>query len=199
MIALSDSNRQIAAGGSASAAFLGCFFGLGLVWWLSLVAALAVFGAVMMIVERRKPPTEEFVMPGVTQAELADAIDRLTQASAQMRRLAISAKGDDKAEFNRMAKLFEAIRSHHSADPTDYQHTRRFLRQDLPRIVQTAEGYMELKNKASGANKDRVEALGERIRSFTPVLEKIDQACLENDFLALEVQVEVLGDQLETR
>ncbi len=199
MIALSDNNRQIVAGVVASAMFLSCFFGLGLVWWLSLIAGLMVFAAVMLIVERRKPPTEEFVFGSVTKAELSEAIDLLTQASARMRRLALGASGDDKTEFSSMAKLFEAIRGHHTRDPLDYQHTRRFIRHDLPRIVDTAESYAELKKMASGQNRDRVEALGARIRSFTPVLEKIDQACLENDFLALEVQVEVLGDQLETR
>lgn len=98
-----------------------------------------------------------------------------------------------------MAGLFEAIRGHHTRDPRDYRHTRRFIRHEMPRIVDTAEAYLDLDGKASGRNRDRVEALGARIRGFTPVLEKIDQACLENDFLALEVQVDVLGEQLERR
>jgi 5-bromo-4-chloroindolyl phosphate hydrolysis protein len=169
------------------------------VWWLSLIAGVMVFAASLLIVERRKLPTEDYIVDGVSKAELSEAIDLLTQASGRMRRLALAATGDDKTEFNSMAKLFEAIRGHHTRDPRDYQHTRRFIRHDLPRIVDTAESYAELKKRASGKNRDRVEALGTRIRNFTPVLEKIDQACLENDFLALEVQVEVLGDQLETR
>ena len=194
-----DGARQIVAGLGASAAFLGAFFGLSLVWWLALLLAVPVYGALLLIVERKPPPEEIRVADGVSEADLTAAIDALTAASSRMRRLAMGATGPDKAQFSRMAELFEAIRGHHTKDPTDFRHTRRFIRHDLPRIVQTSEQYVELGKKASGTNRERLELLGERIRSFTPVLEKIDQACLENDFLALEVQVEVLGDQLETR
>ena len=196
---MSDGNRQIAAGLGASAAFLGSFFGLSLVWWLALIIGVVVYAALLLVIQRRPPATEDYVADGVTRADLNVAIDALTQASARMRKLALSANGPDKGEFSKMAKLFEAIRGHHSEDPRDFRHTRRFIRHDLPRIVDTAERYMKLDRKASGDNRDRVEALGAQIRSFTPVLEKIDQACLENDFMALEVQVEVLGDQLGSR
>jgi len=185
---LPETQRQVVAGGAASLVFLGSFFGLSLVWWLSVVLALAVFAAVLLIVGRRK-----------TRADLNQAIDALTGASARMRRLAMGARGADRQHFTRMAELFEAIRGHHQEDPRDYRHTRRFIRHDLPRIVDTAEKYVDLARKATGENRERVATLGERIRSFTPVLEKIDQACLENDFMMLEVQVDVLGHQLEAR
>jgi len=196
---LPETQRQVVAGGAASLVFLGSFFGLSLVWWLSVVLALAVFAAVLLIVGRRKPPAEEYVADGVTRADLNQAIDALTGASARMRRLAMGARGADRQHFTRMAELFEAIRGHHQEDPRDYRHTRRFIRHDLPRIVDTAEKYVDLARKATGENRERVATLGERIRSFTPVLEKIDQACLENDFMMLEVQVDVLGHQLEAR
>lgn len=196
---LPETGRQIVAGLAASAVFLGAFFGLNLVWWMSLIIAVPVYVAVFFIVGRRPPPTEEFVIDGVSRAELTNAINAITDASKRMRALALGASGNDKSEFQRMASLFEAIRGHHLKDPRDFRHTRRFIRHDLPRIVDTAERYLDLDKKATGANRDRVDALGERIRSFTPVLEKIDQACLENDFMALEVQVDVLGQQLDSR
>lgn len=196
---LPESGRQIAAGGAGAAAFLGAFFGLNLVWWIALIAAAAVFGAMLMIIQRKPEAAEEMVTDGVSRAELTGAINAITDASKKMRALALSANGADKAEFQKMAGLFEAIRGHHIRDPRDYRHTRRFIRHDLPRIVDTAERYVDLDKRASGENRERVKVLGDRIRSFTPVLEKIDQACLENDFMALEVQVEVLGDQLESR
>ncbi|MEM7686517.1 MAG: 5-bromo-4-chloroindolyl phosphate hydrolysis family protein, partial [Pseudomonadota bacterium] len=191
---LPEAARQIAAGIVAALVFLGLFFALQLVWWIALVGAVGVFAAALLIIERRPEATEEMVVDGVSRAELTGAINAITEASKRMREIALSASGDDKTEFQRMASLFEAIRGHHIKDPRDYRHTRRFIRHDLPRIVDTAERYVELNKKATGGNRDRVQSLGDRIRSFTPVLEKIDQACLENDFMALEVQVEVLGD-----
>ncbi|MEM7211951.1 MAG: 5-bromo-4-chloroindolyl phosphate hydrolysis family protein [Pseudomonadota bacterium] len=196
---LPETGRQIAAGGAGALAFLGTFLGLKLVWWIALIAAAAVFAAMLLIIQRKPEATEEMVADGVSRAELTGAINAITEASKKMRQLALAATGEDKVEFQKMASLFEAIRGHHIRDPRDYRHTRRFIRHDLPRIVDTAERYVELDKKATGGNRDRVEALGDRIRGFTPVLEKIDQACLENDFMALEVQVEVLGDQLESR
>ena len=161
--------------------------------------AMATTVAILLIVERKTPETEEMVADGISRAELTGAINAITAASSKMRQLATAARGDDRGEFQKMAKLFEAIRAHHIKDPRDYHHTRTFIRHDLPRIVDTAERYVDLDKRASGENRDRVDALGEQIRSFTPVLEKIDQACLENDFMALEVQVEVLGEQLGKR
>ncbi len=196
---LPESGRQIVAGGAGAVAFLGAFLGLNLVWWIALIAAGAVFGAMLLIIQRKPRSTEELVTDGVSRAELTGAINAITDASKKMRALALSSNGADKAEFQKMAGLFEAIRGHHIRDPRDYRHTRRFIRHDLPRIVDTAERYVDLDKRASGENRERVKVLGDRIRSFTPVLEKIDQACLENDFMALEIQVEVLGDQLESR
>ncbi|MEL6475804.1 MAG: 5-bromo-4-chloroindolyl phosphate hydrolysis family protein [Pseudomonadota bacterium] len=198
-MALAETPRQILAGLAASATFLGTFFGLHLVWWLALAFGLAVFAAFLLIVPRKKGLEEIDIGDGINAAELKAGIEALTEAAARMRKLALSATGDDKAEFSRMAKLFEAIRSHHSDDPKDFKHTRRFIRHDLPRLVDTAERYMQLGRKASGTNRDRVAALGSQIRGFVPVLEKIDQACLENDFLALEVEVDVLSGQLDRR
>ena len=40
---------------------------------------------------------------------------------------------------------------------------------------------------------DRLEPLKKRMEAFVPALEKIDAACLENDFPALESQVEALA------
>ncbi|MEL6998626.1 MAG: 5-bromo-4-chloroindolyl phosphate hydrolysis family protein [Pseudomonadota bacterium] len=196
---LPEAARQIAAGIAGGLAFLGLFFGLTLVWWIALGGAVGVFAAALLIIERKPEAAEEMVADGVSRAELTGAINAITDASKRMRQLALAATGDDKAEFQKMAGLFEAIRGHHIKDPRDYRHTRRFIRHDLPRIVDTAERYVDLDKKATGENRERVTVLGDRIRSFTPVLEKIDQACLENDFMALEVQVEVLGDQLESR
>ena len=69
--------------------------------------------------------------------------------------------------------------------------------------IETASGQALEEDRASleamarGAQRERLREVGQRIRSFEPVIEKIDQACLENDFMALEVQVDVLATQMD--
>lgn len=193
---LADGPRQVVAGLAAAAGFLGLFFGLGLAWWLALLGGLAVWAAGLLIVERRAPPAEVMVADGVSQAEFAEAINLLTGGAARVRRLVPRATGPDRALFSRMAELLEAIRGHHVADPGDYRITRRFLRHDLGRMIESAETYVDLAGRSSGVGEERLAGLAERIHGYVPVLEKVDQACLDNDLTALEVQVEVLSEQL---
>ena len=192
---MSRLNRLLVAGMAAAGMFLGADVGLLLVWWLAGLLSLGVFVALRLIIADRPPAVGAWS----TEADLQVGIDALTAAPAQMLQLATRASEIDRAEFKKMAALFDAIRTHHSSDPKDYRHTRRFIRHDLPRIVDTSAKYLDLSDKASGDNRARADALGQRIRGFTPVLEKIDQACLDNDFLAPEVQVEVLSEQLKSR
>lgn len=196
---LPEGIRQIVAGVVSSAVFLVGFLVLQLVWWVALIAAAAVFFAMLLIIRKKPPPEQDYAAAGVTVGDLKDAIAILSDAAARMRQLATRATETDAEEFRTMAELFEAIQGHHSRDPSDYRHTRRFIRSEIPRILETSEAYVDLASRARGGNMARVEALGERIRSFAPVLEKIDQACLENDFMSLEVQVKVLGTRLQSR
>lgn len=190
--------RQALAGTAAAGAFLGLYAGAALAWWAAVLAGLAVYSAVLLIVEAERPAAPALAS-GVTDAELREAIDRLTDAAARVRAAALKARGPEKTTFRRLAELLEAIRGHHIADRRDFRHTRPFIRTQLERMVGAIEGYVDLDARARGANRERLEDVRERIEGFVPALEKIDQACLENDFVALEVQVEVLGEQLERR
>ncbi|MEO1471595.1 MAG: 5-bromo-4-chloroindolyl phosphate hydrolysis family protein [Pseudomonadota bacterium] len=191
---LTPLGRQVVAGTASALAFLGLYLALGLAWWLALGGAIAVQVAVLMLVEAREPglPAGD----GIDDEELRAAVNRLTEAASRLRAATLKARGPQKQTFRRMAELVEAIRGHHVADRRDFRHTRPFVNTTLGRMVASVEGYLELDSKARGANRERLEALSERIEGFVPVLERIDQACLENDFIALEVEVEVLGDQL---
>ncbi|MEO0821799.1 MAG: 5-bromo-4-chloroindolyl phosphate hydrolysis family protein [Pseudomonadota bacterium] len=191
--------RQVVAGLAAAGAFLGLFYGLTLAWWIALLAGVGVFAAAMLLIEPTRPPAQVYVADGVTEADLRAAIARLSEAAGRLKRAAEGAGGKDGALFASMAERVEAIRSHHQQDPRDFRHSRPFINTALGQMVEAVEGYASLAAKARGANRARLGELRGQIEGFLPALEKIEQACLENDFTALEVQVEVLGDQLARR
>jgi len=198
LITLPPLLRQAIAGTAAAAVFLALFFGSALAWWVSLLGGGSVYLAVLMLTDPIAP--EPTVGPdGVSDDDIRAAVDRLTAAAVRLRAAALKARGPEKTTFKRMAELVEAIRGHHLADRRDYRHTRSFINTSLDRMVESVEGYVELDAKARGQNRERLGEVRERIEGFVPALEKIDQACLENDFMALEVQVEVLDEQLQRR
>ena len=197
---LPDPLRHLAAGLAAAAAYLILFFSLSLVLWAAIAGALTVYAATLLLVRRRPPPAERMLAEDVSEADLNIAVAALIKASD-----AIEALEDrdpparDRGIFRRMAAALRRIARHHQQDPRDLRHTRRFLRHDLPRMVETAEAYVDLAGRAGGAEAARLSDLSKRIHGFAPVLDRIERACLENDFMRLEVEAEVLSEQLARR
>ncbi len=192
-----DGPRQILAALLASAVFLALFLPAGLVWWAALgLAALAYF-ALLLAIPRRKPMAEVMLTNEVSAADVARATDALTNAAFRMNEAAKLAPAADRGGLNDMSGHLTSIRELIKADPSDYRQTRQFISFFLPQIVATVEAYVALARLSLGGNADRLAELGGTIRGFVPVVAKIDQACLENDFAALEAQVFALQFQLK--
>lgn len=196
---LREEHRQIVAGLGSALAFLLVFFGLNLVVWFALGAALVVYVAILLLIRRAPPPSERYLAEGVTEADLDTALAALGEAAGRLARLEGRQPPPDIGLFAKMAETIERIRSHHERDAQDLRHTRRFLRHDLPRLVETSESYVDLSERAVATNGRRLGDLAARIRSYAPALERIEQACLENDFHKLDVETEVLSEQLAHR
>lgn len=194
---LPDGPRQILAALVAAGAFLGLYFGLSLVWWLALGLAVVVYGALLLVIGRRTPADEIMLGARVSAADLANASAALSQSAARLSNAAERAPEADRAEIEAMAGHLRSIRDKVASDPEDFRNTRRFLTSYLPHLVTTVEGYADLARQAKGSNAERLAAIRQNITEFGPVLERIDQACLENDFAALEVQVDVLATQMK--
>ena len=96
-----------------------------------------------------------------------------------------------------MSRHLTSIRELIKSDPRDYRQTRQFISYFLPQIVTTVEAYVALAKLAQGGNAARLVELGGTIKGFVPVVAKIDQACIDNDFAALEAQVFALQFQLK--
>lgn len=196
---LPDPLRHLAAGAAAAAAFLTLFFGLLLHALAAGVGALAVYGAMLLIIQRRPPPAERMLTDDVSEADLSEAVALMTRAADALESLGPRAPARDRALLDALAASLRRIAEHHRQDPRDLKHTRRFLRHDLGRIVETAAAYVDLAGRAAPADAPRLEALSTLIHGFAPAFERIERACLENDFMRLEVEAEVLSDQLAAR
>lgn len=196
---LDEPLRQLVAGLLASAAFLFFYFPLALVLWAAAALALLVYGGALIAIGRRPPPARRWLADGVSEADLNAALMALREAARRLERADAAAPAPQRGDYAALARLVERIAGHHRRDPTDLKHTRRFVRHDLPRMVETVEGYVDLSRRAAGVEPERLAELGRMIAVYRPALEKIDRACLENDFAALEIETEVLSEQLVRR
>lgn len=194
---LFEGPRQALAGSVAAVAFLGMFFGFHLVWWISFIAAALVFVAVLLIVER-KPDANEVILTGrTTEADIREAGKIMAHAVKRLE-TAADRLGDGKDDtIQAMLDHLRSIRSQVLADPEDYRRARRFITSYLAHMVDTVEQFAELSAKSRGRHETRLAPLSTMIEDFVPALEKIDTACLENDFAGLEAQVEALAAQMK--
>ncbi|MEM1266178.1 MAG: 5-bromo-4-chloroindolyl phosphate hydrolysis family protein [Pseudomonadota bacterium] len=195
-MALSDGLRQGLAAAVAAGVFLGLYFGLLLVWWLALLLAVVVYFALILVVPRRRPLEEIVVGERVTAADLDAADQLLTDAATRIGRAAAIAPAETQGDLEGMALHLTSIRDQIARDATDFRRTRSFIHHHLPKMVTSVETYVDLASRSQGAAHTRLHDLGQRIRNFRTVVEKIDDACLENDVAALEAEVDALGVQM---
>lgn len=196
-MSLPDGPRQILAALLASAAFLALFLMYDLVWWLALGLATLIYAALLMLIPRRRPLTEVMLSDQVSAQDIIRATDALTNAAFRLNEAAKEAPPADRAGLADMSRRLSSIRELIRSDPKDYRQTKQFISYFLPLIVTTVESYVGLARLAQGGNETRLAELGAVIKGFVPVVQKIDQACIENDFTELEAQVSALQFQLK--
>ena len=194
---VSDGPRQIIAALLASAVFLALFLPASLVWWAALGLAAVVYFALLLLIPRRPPLQEVMVGDQVSALDIARATAALTSAITRIDAADKAAPKGNALDLPDMSRHLASIRDLIKADPTDYRQTRQFISYFLPIIVTTVESYVGLAKLAQGENAARLAELGTMIKGFVPVVQKIDQACIENDFAALEAQVSALQFQLK--
>ncbi len=194
---LPDGPRQIVAGLLAGVVFLLLFLGVPLVWWAALGLSALAYAAFLIIIRKRPPASEVMVAERVTKADLDAAAASLALAGARLRVASEAAPAADRTDLAGMADNVLSIRDLILSDPNDYRLAKPFVGFYLPRIVETVESYVSLAKLARGEQSARLAELGERIKSFAPVVRKIDRACLDNDLAALESEVDALGFQMK--
>ena len=148
----------------------------------------------------RRRPTPVVPLPeGVKRSDFNLAIERLQIGAARLRAAIAKAPPSDEPLFGRMADLLDQIQAHHVANPNHVTLTRTFIRHTLVRIIEAVGEYIDLTGRAGPDQSERLAEISGAFDGFVPVLEKIDQACLDNDLTQLEINVEVLNEQLDRR
>lgn len=191
---LPDGTRQVVAGLLAAGVFLGAYFGLLLEWFVALGLGIVAYGALLLVIGRRTPLEEIVLSDRVSAADIAKAGTMLDDAARRVGRVAV---GEDKAMLAEMQGHLVSIRDQIARDPADYRSAQRFIVSYLPRMVANVETYADLARRASGPARDRLPGLRSGIAAYGQVVARIDQACLENDFNALEAEVDALAFQLK--
>lgn len=196
-MSLRDGPRQMLAAFLAIIGFLALFFAANLVWWLALGLAIVAYGAFLLLIPRRPLLGEVMLSEHVTAQDIAQAVAALTSAAARVNAAAAVAPVADRDELVQMAHHLTSICTLIKADPRDYRTTRQFITYFLPLMVSAVESYVSLAKMAQSGNAARIAELGSMIKGFGPVVRKIDQACIENDFTTLESELSALQFQLK--
>lgn len=191
---LPDGPRQIIAALLAAGVFLGAYFGLLLAWFVALGLAVVAYGALLLVIARRTPLEEIVLSDRVSAADIAQAGQILEDAA---RRIGRAAVGEDKQALAEMQAHLVSIRAQIADDPADYRSAHRFITFYLPKMVANVEAYANLSARATGEARSRLGPLRDGITAYAQVVARIDQACLENDFKALESEVDALAFQLK--
>lgn len=196
-MALPDGVRQIMAALLAAGVFLGLYFGVLLEWFVALGLAVATYAGLLLMIPRRRPLSEIVLSDRVSAADIAAATRALTEAARRIGRCAEEAPVEDRPPLSDMVAHLTSLCTQIAEDPADYRAAHRFITSYLPRMVENVEKYVALAARAQGPARDRLSSLRDGILAYGQVVARIDQAGLENDFRALEAEVEALGFQLK--
>lgn len=167
--------------------------------WMPLVMGLVTYLVMLSTFWPRRRTRRAPLPDGVDGEEFKLAMERMSIGAKRLRREIADAPAADQRLIDEMADLIDRIRDHHEANPGHFTLTRRFIRHSLSRMIEAVIDYVALHKRAGPDQQTRMDEIAAELRSFLPALERVDQACLENDLDALQISVEVLNDQLDRK
>lgn len=193
---LPDGPRQIIAALLAAGVFLALYFGAKLLWLVAFPLAAVAYGAFLLIIRRRRLLSEVVLSDRVTAADIAAGQAALDEALRRLAR-AEAADAELKDDLAALGVELRSIRTQIGDDPADFRIARRFIVSFLPKLIGNVESYVSLSAAATGPARDRLAPLRDGIRAYRPIVARIAQAGLENNFRALESEIDALGIQLK--
>lgn len=193
---LPDGPRQIIAALLAAGVFLALYFGAKLLWLVAFPLAAVAYGAFLLIIRRRRLLSEVVLSDRVTAADIAAGQAALDEALRRLAR-AEAADAELKDDLAALGVELRSIRTQIGDDPADFRIARRFIVSFLPKLIGNVESYVSLSAAATGPARDRLAPLRDGIRAYRPIVARIAQAGLENNFRALEAEIDALGIQLK--
>ena len=193
---LPDGPRQIIAALLAAGVFLALYFKAKLLWLVAFPLAAVAYGAFLLIIRRRRLLSEVVLSDRVTAADIAAGQAALDEALRRLAR-AEAADAELKDDLAALGVELRSIRTQIGDDPADFRIARRFIVSFLPKLIGNVESYVSLSAAATGPARDRLAPLRDGIRAYRPIVARIAQAGLENNFRALEAEIDALGIQLK--
>ena len=193
---LPDGPRQIIAALLAAGVFLALYFGAKLLWLVAFPLAAVAYGAFLLIIRRRRLLSEVVLSDRVTAADIAAGQAALDEALRRLAR-AEAADAELKDDLAALGVELRSIRTQIGDDPADFRIARRFIVSFLPKLIGNVESYVSLSAAATGPARDRLAPLRDGIRAYRPIVARIAQAGLENNFRAMEAEIDALGIQLK--
>lgn len=200
MLKLKELWRQLLAGLLASGGFMAAYLGANLIWWAALLIGVAVYIAALLLIERAPEDEEVFVHANLTQADVNAAVEQCKQAAQALRKASRTNRidADTATALERMAQLVDEIAVNYGQDPRDLKHSRSFVNNHLPKMMDAVNNYVSLSERTvSEQSQTRLLHVGAKLQGYVPHLQIIHDACLENDFEKLELETSVLGDVMK--
>lgn len=194
---LPDGPRQVLAALLAGGVFLALYFPASLEWFAALPLAALAYAAFLLLIRRRRPLEEVVLSDRVTAADIAAGQAALDEALRRLAKAESRADPDLKDDLAALAEDLRSIRTQIGDDPADFRIARRFIVNFLPKLVENVENYVSLAAVATGDARARLGPLRDGIRAYRPAVARIAQAGLENNFRALESEIDALGFQLK--
>lgn len=188
---LRETTRQIVAGGASSVAFVTLFSASHFALWISGLLTAAVYGATILVIERKKESIEIEVDAGLSQADVDQAVTFCRESARTLHQLSGEVMRDQELSkiFLELARFTNLIADNYEKDPQDLRHSRGFVDHHLPKLVKASRTYVELSKVIGTAEtRQRLSEIRPQFAEYVPRVEAIYNACLLNDFdgLALE-------------
>lgn len=204
MIKLKETGRQLVAGIASSGVFALVYMVFALKWLPALGIAVAIYIAIILLIERAPEDSEVYVYANITQHDLDKAVAACRTSATKLKQVSRINRidGETAASMETLSQLIHHIADNYRDDPRDLKHSLSFVRHYLPRLNTIVDNFENLSGKAlTPDSQQRLGKVGQNIRDYVPHFQSIYDACLENDFKKLELETDVLGDvmKLENR
>ncbi len=202
MFALRWLPRELLSGGLSLGVYLGMEWGLTLVWWVDVTAALLTYGALHLVIARKKE-ADEIQARGLslTQAELHAKVNNGLDMARQFAALAKTIPQSPMAPvLQDISQVVEQIFNHFLDDPSDYRKVFAFVDNDISLGLKLAEFYTKY-SQTPGLGSEEQQMLQDKEKVIHKFLEGCQQCyrkCLEDDFQEFDLHADYLHKLLDS-
>ncbi len=166
--------------------------------WMPFVGGLFTYAALLMALWPRSASLENRARSSLPEAA-QDAVNRLQAAADRLEAVSRNARHIDADLVRGVATRLLRLRQHHESNPDHVETTGPFVRVTLGHIVSAVGEYADLAGRLGPDQRERLGPVETELSGLLEPLERIEQACIDNDLAALEANMSALSSQLKSR